>query len=269
MPDFPVIRNEITIDGAQASFYLIPWDTEIFGVPVAQLELRNVENPQAGEVLMLQFQAWCAENDVHLCSVKCPQDQTREVFFLQEHDFRVVEIAYTPEMKCLQDIDIMETSLHVEPAFAEDEERLVALAGIVFDKGRFIADPRIGAELSNKRYATWLRNSFKSSCQKVEKIVDREDELVGFFVTETLINDTEYWHLTALVPEVIGTGISKSVWSTMMAQAQENGATCIRTSISSHNIAVHNLYIALGFRMNSPCTLLHWLRKDLPNVLQC
>jgi RimJ/RimL family protein N-acetyltransferase len=265
MTEFSVVREEIVVEGARAEFYLVPWDTEIFGQPVAQLDAISIENPRAGEQLIGQFQDWCAAKDIHLCTAKFPQEKTVEILFLQEYSFRVVEIAYTPVVRGLEQLSIPATEFRVEPARPEDEEALVAIAGTAFNKGRFRDDPRIGAELSDIRYAAWMRNSFKSNRQRVEKILDG-NRLIGVFVTEALVDGSTYWWLTALAADVVGKGIAKTVWWAMMAQAQRQGASAIRTGISSHNLAVHNLYITLGFRISDPCVMLHWLRKPLTSV---
>lgn len=263
MTRFSYETETIAVPGAEASMYVIPWDTDIFGVPVAELDTVRFDGEESGTALLGQIASWCAAQDIHLCSCRCPQQEMKTALLLQAHGFRIVEINYLPVFTRLQDASFSDHGLTVQPASDADISRLERIAGNVFSAGRFHNDPRIGTRWGDIRYATWMRNSAAHPTQHVEKIV-RGDELIGGFVTELRDDGTMYWWLTVLAEEFMGKGMAKPVWQTMMMHAQKLAASSIMTSISSHNLPVHNLYVSLGYRFTEPAWSFHWLRQPFP-----
>jgi ribosomal protein S18 acetylase RimI-like enzyme len=67
-----------------------------------------------------------------------------------------------------------------------------------------------------------------------------------------------FWSLIGLAPGLQGRGLGKRVWNAMLHQHRERGIDTVSTSISSHNVAVFNLYVALGFRFPAPSMTLQW-----------
>lgn len=252
----------IETPGARATCDIVPWDTEIFGVAVANLHDIRIDDWDTGENMIRAVTRWCAERDVHLCAARIPQAAMRESVLLQDHGFRVIELHMVPELSGLAAVEFPQTGFGVVIATEADRDRLVALAGRAFAVGRFHDDPRIGPDLGNRRYAAWMDRSFSHSRQRVEKVMLHGD-LVAVFVTELGDDGTMHWWLTALTENCIGKGLAKDVWRTMIAHAKSRGASRVTTGISSHNVIVHNLYAALGFRFTRPCFSLHWLRKPL------
>jgi RimJ/RimL family protein N-acetyltransferase len=240
----------------------VPWDTEIFGVAVADLHEIRIDDWDAGENMMRAVSLWCAERDVHLCAARLPQGAMRECLLLQDHGFRVIELHLVPEFSGLAAVEFPRAGFDVEIATEADRDRLVALAGRAFTVGRFHDDPRIGRDLGNRRYSAWMAASFAHPRQDVEKVILHGD-MVAVFVTELGTDGTMHWWLTALTEHCIGKGVAKDVWRTMLVHARNRGANRVTTGISSHNVIVHNLYAALGFRFTRPSFSLHWLRKPL------
>ena len=81
---------------------------------------------------------------------------------------------------------------------------------------------------------------------------------IAFMVVEKPTEATRFWSLVGLAPGLAGHGFGRRVWQTMLAFHHREGVTEVSTSISSHNTAVHNLYVALGFRFPPPAITLHW-----------
>lgn len=260
---FSVQIEKLEAPDAEASVYIIPWDSEIFGVPVAELDSIRFKNHRSGIAIIEEISAWADRHDVHLFSTRIAQHEMQTALLLQEHGFRAIEINYRPFFGNLQETEFEDYGFQVLEADETDMERLIGIAGRVFSAGRFHNDPRIGPTLGNKRYATWMRNSYTHPRQKIEKIVEG-DRLVGAFVTELRDNGAMMWWLTVLAEEFMGKGVAKPTWMTMMSHAKRLGANAIETSISSHNMIVQNLYVSLGYRFTEPLWSLHWLRKSLP-----
>ena len=145
----------------------------------------------------------------------------------------------------------------IEPAKAEDQELLAQMAGRIFKHGRFHQDPALGSEVGNERYKIWLLNSFSYPGQSIFKCIDN-DEIVGFFVVEYPGESRCHWSLIGLAPGLSGRGMGARVWQAMMRFHQDEGMKSIVTSISSHNTAMFNLYVKLGFRFPLPKVTFHW-----------
>jgi ribosomal protein S18 acetylase RimI-like enzyme len=242
-------------------YYLVPWDTEIFQFPVVQLSRLEIHHSDAARADFQVFKDWLQREKVVLCACRLDHDRMQESLFLEEQGFRFIELNYHPVMECLQQVHLDSLQnlepLTVAPAGPEDAAILEEMAGTVFGKERFHADPRVGAAIANLRYRAWMRNSLQDERHQVLKFSDQR-RLVGFFIVEYLADKTCYWHLTAVAPGNHGQGVGKRLWTTMLLRNRDEGIERVETSISSHNIRVMNLYVSLNFRFISPQTTFHW-----------
>ncbi len=67
--------SRIERNGAALECSLVPWDSEIFGFPVAQIvRLELGLGAQVKEILQ-EFDAWCARHDVRLVSCRLDHAQ--------------------------------------------------------------------------------------------------------------------------------------------------------------------------------------------------
>ena len=206
---------------------------------------------------MSEFEEWCKSQDIKLCSCRINHDRLTEALFLQKQEFRFIELNYRPEFHNLQAQKLPDDLLAVEVAQEQDHEHLGQMAGEVFAHGRFHQDLSLGAAVGNRRYKTWLLNSFSKPSQDIYKCM-MGNEIVGFFVVEYPQDKCCHWSLIGLASGKEGRGLGTRVWNTMMRFHQNQGIETITTSISSHNAAVFNLYVKLGFRFPIPQTTFHW-----------
>lgn len=238
-------------------YYLVPWDTRILGVPVAQVAAIRVLDPARASRDFAPFLEWCAEARVALCASRVPSERLTDSMFLEEHGFRFIELNYQPQLTGLQATSFGTDEIRILPAEHDDREPLKSLATEIFRHGRFHQDPRIGPALGDRRYGVWLDNAFDQPHQRVIKCL-LEERLAGFFVVETPAPNQVHWSLNGLATGLHGRGLGKRVWRAMLEWHRSHGVDAVTTSISSHNVAAFNLYTALGFRFPSPALTLHW-----------
>lgn len=234
-----------------------PWDSAIFGFPVLQITDMQVRGAGAAG----DFAAFETARDAlraGLVSCRLSHDQLRESMLLEDRGFRFIEMAYQPELD-LHAAALPGDALTVAQATAADLPAILEMAGASFRNERFHVDPRLDPQLGDLRYRNWVRSSLDHPSQRLYVLRDM-DEIVAFFVTEMLADNTLYWHLNAVSPKVQGQGYGKRAWQAMLGLAKQQGAARVRTCIVARNHRVLNLYARLGFRFPPPLMTFHWLR---------
>lgn len=264
---FEVAPRSIRTAALQLDYFLVPWDTEILGVPVAQIGELRVTDPTGAARDYDQFERWCTQERIGLCSCRVPAERVADCMFLEERGFRWIELNYLPRLEQLQSHSWPQDTLQVAAATAQDREPLADMAAQVFRHGRFHQDPRIDPALGDRRYRAWMRNAFERPTQRVLKCL-LDGVVVGFFVIESQEPGHVFWSLTGLAPGLQGRGLGKRVWQAMLRHHQGEGVHTVSTSISSHNVPVFNLYVALGFRFPAPAATLQWCPRELSHPLQ-
>ena len=251
--------------GAILDCSLVPWDSEIFGFPVAQIARLDLEENADPAPVLDAFEEWCSERDVRLVSCRLDHMRLRESMALEGLGFRFIEMVYRPSFDAFDSVAAPRHVITVDEATLSDAAGIEAIAASAFTTGRFLLDHRLPPALSDRRYAHWVRSSFESNEQRVLK-AEVEGDLVGFFIVEEHADKSVYWHLTAVAPQWQGKGIGTSLWRTMLQRHKAEGAKSVETTISGHNAAVMNLYARLGFSFGSAQMTFHWLRdpEDRP-----
>lgn len=250
-----VVESE---SGARLEYFLVPWDTEIFGFSVAQIANLEVESRGAEEPLFNRFDAWCVDQGIRFSACRLAQSALLESEAVQDRGFRFVELNYRPFLDRLSSRDLppADPEIRFVGAGDEDADELVDCAGRIFQYGRFHQDPLFDRDLANRRYSVWMRTAFSLNDQRVIRCA-RGEETVGFFVIEDPSPDESFWSLIGLAPEFQGGGWGTRVVRSMLRWHREEGKNRVGTSISSHNIAVMNLYAKLGWRFPEPLVSYH------------
>jgi RimJ/RimL family protein N-acetyltransferase len=256
---FDYLLHRLETGALSLAYFHVPWDSDIFGFPVAQISEMRVLDPGIARSDLVPFQAWLDQESIHLASCRLPHDRLHESMLLEQIGFRFVEMVLHPHLADLQAYPCAPQNLSVELADSADLPAIEAIAANAFGHERFHADPRLDRRLADHRYLVWVRNSHGHPTQRLYKISDGPD-LVAFFVTENKPDGCCYWHLTAISPAFQGRGYGKRVWREMLHHHQREGMARIATTIAARNTPVLNLYASLGFRFQPPEITLHWLR---------
>jgi GNAT superfamily N-acetyltransferase len=239
--------------------HLVPWDTEVFGFPVAEIGRLELPDESDARKLLEALDSWCIEHDVRLMSCRLDHERLRESMALEGVGFRFVETVYEPRLELDAAIDEPQREILVEDAGPDDADSIEAIARDAFTTGRFLLDRRLPSVLSGARYAYWVRTSLRTPAHAV-LTARLNGDLIGFFIVERRTDGTVYWHLTAVAPGWQGKGIGGDLWRTMLLRHRAEGASRIETTISGHNLPAMNLYGRLGFAFRSARMTFHWLR---------
>jgi RimJ/RimL family protein N-acetyltransferase len=253
---FDFVEQCIDTPALALRYHLAPWDRPFFPGNTAAISSIHVRGQHGAALEFATFRAWCADNDVRLVSCRLEQEQLTECGFLESLGFRFIELNYRPSRSHLGEF-AADPAIAVGPATAENEAEIVAIASRIFTTGRLQLDPQIGPEIGDRRYAAWAANAFRNPKQTV-LTCRKEGRIIGFLVLEKPAPDKRFWSLIGLAPELAGHGLGRRTWHSLLAFHAAEGVTEISTSISSHNLAVFNLYVSLGFRFPPPEITLHW-----------
>jgi ribosomal protein S18 acetylase RimI-like enzyme len=254
----PLAPIAFEAEGAAMECFLVPWDTEIFGFPVAQISRLELGDGADGVGVLRAFDGWCADQRVRLASCRLDHARLRESMALEEVGFRFVEMVHEPRLDLIDRVAAPRRVIQISEALDDDLPAIEEIAYSAFTTGRFLLDWRLPPELSRRRYAGWVRNSFGDPGHEVLKAT-ADDELVGFFIVETRPDGSVYWHLTAIAPRWQGKGMGMSLWRTMLLRHRADDATSVSTTISGHNPPALNLYARLGFKFGAPQMTFHRL----------
>lgn len=133
------------------------------------------------------------------------------------------------------------------------EEELLAISHGAFVHGRFHRDFSIKRELADLRYDLWLKDLVAS--RNVLGLLYNGD-LAGFIGLEG-----NKIVLSAVSGKYRGQGLAKYLWSAACTHLFQSGHDMITSSISVANLAMLNVYAALGFRFANPSDIYHLLNK--------
>lgn len=238
---------------------MAPWDTDIFGFPVAQFQTIQLLDTKQAVAEYKVVAAWLDEMRVGIASCRLPHDQLRESMFLEGQCFRFIEMVLHPRLDRLAQRELTEDTLVITKAEEADLAAIESIAERVFGYERYHIDYRLDPRLADQRYSRWVRNSFVHPKQRLLKIMDGA-HLIAFFIVEINDEGGAYWHLTAVAREWQGQGYGRRVWQAMLRHHRNEGVEYVSTTISARNIPVLNLYARLGFSFLPPEMTFHWVR---------
>jgi GNAT superfamily N-acetyltransferase len=253
---FDIKPERIETAALKLDFHIAPWDRPAFGADTAVLADIEIADEASAHLDFARFRQWCHERQI--CLVACRLDQARlgAIGFLEAEGFRYIELNYRPYCTTLGRFTA-DPGIQIVQADPGDRDHVAAIAGRIFAAGRLQVDPMVANAIGDRRYALWASNAFDHPQQNVIKCL-LDDEIAAFMVIEASEPHKRFWSLVGLAPGLGGRGLGRRIWEHVLAWHHSEAVTEVATKISSHNIAVHNLYSSLGFRFPAPAVTLHW-----------
>ncbi len=93
-----VDATRFDVDGAVIECSMVPWDTDIFGFAVAQVDRIDLGAAGSPAGALDAFEAWCAERSVRLVACRLDHARIAESMALEDRGFRFVEMVYRPRL---------------------------------------------------------------------------------------------------------------------------------------------------------------------------
>lgn len=239
----------------------VPWDSDVFGTSVVQIEDLRILDQTGAIADYASFRVWLEAEGVGIVTCRLAHELLRESMLLEDRGFRFIEMVLHPRLDEIQALVLPEDDLEIAPAAEADLGALQGIAEQAFGYERYHVDPRLDRRLGDQRYGRWVRGSLCHPSQRLLKISDR-DRLIGLFLVEIDEERLAHWHLTAIAPQSQGLGYGRRVWMMMLRRHQAEGCEAVTTTISARNTPVLNLYAQLRFRFMPPEMTFHWVRED-------
>ncbi|MDT8397324.1 MAG: GNAT family N-acetyltransferase [Pseudomonadales bacterium] len=217
---------------------MVPWDTAVFGVDCYELSDYDDESLRLATATPGHF------------TVRVPPLADRSALF--ENGFYFADSLITPY--CSKDQFKPYSHTMISVTRDVDLGAVLEIAKGAFLHGRFHKDPYINDDDAETRYANWIRQLHQEGAI-YGLLYDRQP---GGFIA---VKDN-CLVLHAVHKRYRGKGLAKYFWTPVCKQLFAEGFDFITSSISATNLPVVNLYISLGFRMQTSLDIYHLLNSD-------
>lgn len=245
---------------------LLPWDQEIFGFAVADLQLA----PHALQVADLSafreaLEEFCARTQARLISTHAAGHDMALTARLMEARFFPVEFSLLATLSRIDRALLQPPRFALRKALPEDHAAICRIAGSAFRFGRYHTDPHFSRDLANARYVRWVQNALSGSDPNDLVFVLGQPGVVTGFMHAVIRGTHADLRLGAVdsrdgmefVRET-GSFAGLTLYAETLRAVQEAGATRVSAKIAAGNTGVVNIFSTLGFQFSKPEVALHW-----------
>jgi ribosomal protein S18 acetylase RimI-like enzyme len=234
---------------------LVPWDSETFGIRIADLEIGTDSECPSALDLSRALRDWSRGHGVQLIGASVPTAAVAHIDALQAAGFRYLDTTLRVTYQDLQSTALPASLVELRPGRASDVHRVLAIAGCAFTHGRYHADRHLDSERANQRYRDWVTRAVSSAGRQELYVAAFDDDVRAFSVIE-MSGTTGHLHLIGVAPQWQRPPLGATLATLRLFQSR--GAVVVHSKISAANIVALNVHAHLGARFHSPAALLHW-----------
>jgi dTDP-4-amino-4,6-dideoxy-D-galactose acyltransferase len=231
------------IEATEATYKMLDWDTEFFGVRIAKIEGAHLTDEIVAQALQ-----WSLDHKVACLYFLCASDDDRSVGIAEQNGFHLVDVRMELSWRAQTAPSGSETEVRrFQPS---DLPRLQEIASGAYELTRFYYDRHFPPAKSSALYREWITKSCNGYADAVFVALHRD--VVEGFVT---------CHLEALRRGRIGlVGVNGAARGAGMGQAMiknaqryflDQGVDEVLVVTQGRNIAAQQLYQGNGFRARS------------------
>ena len=246
---------------------VLPWDSEIFGFPVATYRASDASAisrnlPDVRDAL----KKWAVGNNVEL--IGCSLSATEPIWrlCLPRLGFLYVDSTLTYTQPKLHRAKFRR-SYAVRLAVMEDQQAVERIAEQAFNAGRYHADPFFPRALANLRFRRWLEKAFLSLSSASRIYVTGESGTVTAFTHSNVEGDRAYITIGGADVALQGRGTGAAVFLGTLEALRDSGVRRAESKLSAGNTAMMNLTAYAGCRFSDPLNVFHWHAGDAPHLL--
>jgi dTDP-4-amino-4,6-dideoxy-D-galactose acyltransferase len=221
------------------------WLAEQLGVRAWRVDLGDTDHRAFDRVVRE------LDEEPSFAYAKVPTDRIAAVHALEDHGFRVVDMAVRLRRNGIADLP--EASDGIGPAGPEDADAVADVARNAFTRSRFHLDPAIDDAVANELKAAWTRSWFSGRRGDAMVVARFDDRVVGFL---QLLREGP----TAVI-DLIGvaeTARSRGAGAAMIGVAARMMATeALEVGTQAANVDSLRFYQRLGFVVIDTAYVLH------------
>ncbi|HZJ16332.1 MAG TPA: hypothetical protein VFD27_14855 [Chthoniobacteraceae bacterium] len=258
----PLCANGVRL-GAIA---MTPWDTEIFGFPVAQMTIESdLDVVAAAPEFAATLKAFADARDIALVATRIPVSKPAVVATLCGIGFQVVDHAIEARLPRLQRCKLPTSRGDLRAATAKDLAEIERIAASAFQFGRYHTDGKFPRALADWRYQWWVRRAFETQSEtNILFVLEMNTRVTGFF--HVSVKDTLAELQLGAIDIAKEHGLlGHRLYTATITELQTRGLREVTAQSSATNTGVLNLYAELGFRFAHPEVILHWHAKRISN----
>lgn len=161
-------------DAASGLAYVNEWDSEFFGLRIATVASRGLDDETAAAVL-----TWAGQNGIACLYYRADARDTASIQHAEHHGFRFVSIRLTMTRDG-ETPGPLGGDGAVRQAATDDVKSLEQIARASHTNTRFHLDTRFDRERSRELYAVWIRDSVSGRLADRVLVVDGPDGPAGY-----------------------------------------------------------------------------------------
>jgi dTDP-4-amino-4,6-dideoxy-D-galactose acyltransferase len=238
-------------------FSLLPWDSSLFGFPVARLHPECIYRGQLDQAISVM-----RAQQIQLAYATLPWNDVKSRESLSRLGISPVDQRVLFKKQITKSIEPTEKIEHW--ATSECPVELEELALVSGRFSRFCLDPQVPVHVFPQLYREWIRRSVRCEIAKAV-FVTREQRALTGMVTVDISEDNGTIGLVAVADGHRGRGIGRALIAGAESFCAVNGAKSMSVATQALNHAACALYTSAGFRLAEVSAVYHlWVSKSAP-----
>ena len=237
----------------------LPWDSNFFGIRIAQVEANHLDSKS-----VLEVDQWCKQNDIQCLYFLADPEYKVTTRIAEENQFHLVDVRITmqhensPNRKAMQILP----NVSIRPYQPSDLPVLRDISRTSFTKTRFYSDLCFSREKCDELYDVWIKNSCEGFADEV-LVADLDGVPLGFSTCHIRSNQQEGdIGLIAVKEQERGKGIGKKMVYGSLNYFHNHEVDKVYITMQGSNIIAHRLSERAGFMMSSVRLWYHKWMKD-------
>lgn len=230
-----------------------PFESAVFGRPVARIALANGFDPSALALDLAEAQKEWSTGSAWLVSCRIPSTDIDAAAILTSAGFEKVETLVTFEHLLNNDVSDTHGTTLGGPDSADPS---VEIARTAFHDDRFHRDKRVPKDGADELKARWVANSFAGRADAI--VVRHENERVVGFCACLYREPHAVIDLIATAPDAQGRGHGHALVTGALTHYTGRAQT-MRVGTQLDNHRSRKLYVESGFAEISRADTFHWV----------
>jgi ribosomal protein S18 acetylase RimI-like enzyme len=227
----------------------LPWDSEHFGMAVAQVRGRRLDDETGRAVA-----AWEARNRIACTYLFADPDDRQTARTAWDHAFMLVDL----RLHLRANVVDGPAPEGVRTARTGDLPALRAIATTAHTDTRFFFDERFPREAAARLYEVWLERSLAGTIADVVLTTEVDGYPAGYLTAAfDPVSSLMTIGLLAVAEPARGTGVGGRLLAALNAHARAIGADRISVATQARNVAAQRLYQASGYRTSQADAVYH------------